>query len=332
MAAAAVLVAPLVVGVTAVGDAAAAPGIPPIAFHAAGGGLWTLDGGDTGIALAAGTSPAVAKVLNGNATQLAYQDAAGTLQYRGLDENQDGQPMAAGTSPAITELQPPSTPEGQYLGSRYEVAFQNRSGNLQTAGYLRSREFALGMAAGTSPAITSLENGNDGLPHWQVAFQANTGTLFTVGDITGPQDLGYGMAPGTSPSIARSGIAGWTIAFQANTGTLWVVTNGVAQNLGYGMAPGTSPSIAPVGGGGIEIAFQANTGTLWTVGNNANLDWQLGMRPGSSPSIGQLPGGGFQVAFQDTGGQLWTVGGAGNQSYPLGVDDGTRPAIASALG
>jgi hypothetical protein len=50
------------------------------------------------------------------------------------------------------------------------------------------------MMAGTSPAITSLGGG------YEVAFQANTGSLWTVGtDSHGAWNLG--MMAGTSPAI-----------------------------------------------------------------------------------------------------------------------------------
>jgi hypothetical protein len=55
-----------------------------------------------------------------------------------------------------------------------------------------------------------------------VAFQANTGNLWTVGaDNRG--DWGLGMMAGTSPSIAVLPGGGYEVAFQANTGNLWTV-------------------------------------------------------------------------------------------------------------
>jgi hypothetical protein len=51
------------------------------------------------------------------------------------------------------------------------------------------------MASGTSPSITGLTNGS-----YEVAFQATTGVLWTVGSINkGPWSLA--MASRTSPSI-----------------------------------------------------------------------------------------------------------------------------------
>ena len=38
--------------------------------------------------------------------------------------------------------------------------------------------------------------------NYLVAFQSNSGDLFTYNSATGTKDLGMGMKPGTSPSIA----------------------------------------------------------------------------------------------------------------------------------
>jgi hypothetical protein len=70
------------------------------------------------------------------------------------------------------------------------------------------------MAAGTSPSITALTSGA-----WKVAFQANTGSLWTAGPSNA--NLGLGMAAGTSPSITALTSGAWKVAFQANTGSLW---------------------------------------------------------------------------------------------------------------
>jgi Ca2+-binding RTX toxin-like protein len=143
----------------------------------------------------------------------------------------------------------------------------------------------------------------------QVAFQANTGSLWIVDQWTGAKDLTAGMAPGTSPSINNWG----EIAFQANTNSLWTNKNGA---LNLGMMPGTSPSIdddccALTGAGG-QIVFQANTGDLWQVGGSSNNNsWNLGMRAGTSPSIGHETAntGALDnyVAFQANTGHLWNL-------------------------
>ena len=78
---------------------------------------------------------------------------------------------------------------------------------------------------------------------WDVAFQANTGELWEVGNGAGSLTAGalkLGMMPGTSPAIATTPGGGWDIAFQANTGELWEVGNGggslTAGALKLGMA------------------------------------------------------------------------------------------------
>ena len=313
------------------GVANAAGGFPAVAFHAAGDDLWTLTNGNGktyGAQVADGTSPAITTTQSGYDIQVAFQNRSGILQMVGSTTGYGGQAMASGTSPSITEIQPPSTPEGQYIRSGWQAAFQNAAGNLQTVGFLRPREFSLGMAPGTSPAIASLANGNDGLPHWQVAMQANTGNLITVGDFSLPQDTGFGMAAGTSPAIARLPQGGYVIAFQANNGRLYTTGSQGARDWGVGMRPGTSPSIATVNAlGSIQIAFQSDAGDLWTVGAAGTRNWQLQMDPRSSPSIGQVPGVGLELAFTSAGGELWTVGDIGNQNWSLGVAPGTSPSI-----
>ena len=100
------------------------------------------------------------------------------------------------------------------------------------------------MMKGTSPAISGLPAGG-----YEVAFQANTGNLWYVGQGSGSitrGDRGLGMKAGTSPAIAALPAGGFEVAFQANTGNLWVVGEGSGSitrgDWGLGMA-GTSPDI-----------------------------------------------------------------------------------------
>ena len=132
----------------------------------------------------------------------------------------------------------------------------------------------------------------------EIAFQANTGNLwtYTVGDPG--SNIGMGMMAGTSPSVAPlSGIgSNHEIAFQANTSNLWT-TGAFGQGpTPYGLAAGTSPSI-----GGSELAFQADGGYLWIIGSNATGggDTGLGMMAGTSPSMD-----GSHIAFQANTGAL----------------------------
>ena len=168
---------------------------------------------------------------------------------------------------------------------------------------------------------------------YEVAFQANSGYLYTYSPTHGALNWTQGMAPGTSPSIA-SVDGGYEIAFQANTGQLITVGAAGGTSWGLGMMPDTSPSIAALAGGGYEVAFQANTGDLWTVGAGGGSQyhgsWNFGMMARTSPSISGLIQGGYEVAFQTNTGDLWTVGaGAGSAgvAWSLGMMVATSPAI-----
>ena len=98
------------------------------------------------------------------------------------------------------------------------------------------------MMAGTSPSIAKLADGS-----YVMAFQANTGYLYTAG-AQGTRNWGLGMKTGTSPSIAAVGAGGFQVAFQANTGYLWTVGSGAgAVNDGdrrLGLNTKSSPAIA----------------------------------------------------------------------------------------
>jgi hypothetical protein len=94
--------------------------------------------------------------------------------------------------------------------------------------------------ARTSPSIVALPAGG-----FEVAFQANTGALWTVG-AAGNTAWSLGMRAGTSPSIAALPAGGFEVAVQTNTGDLWTVGRGLnAQDKDWraGMLSGTSPDI-----------------------------------------------------------------------------------------
>jgi Ca2+-binding RTX toxin-like protein len=152
----------------------------------------------------------------------------------------------------------------------------------------------------------------------QIAFQADTGDLWTwtIGDPG--SNTGLGMRAGTNPSVTPSASSGSNhqIAFQANTGALWTASASGVSNTGLGMAAGTSPSID-----GSGVAFQANTGNLWTV--KAGGVWSatpFGMVAGTSPSRAAVG----DVAFQAKGGNLWYLdeGDTG-----VGMKAGTSPSL-----
>ena len=82
-------------------------------------------------------------------------------------------------------------------------------------------------------------------PPCSVAFQANTGNLWTLDPDLNEVDRGLGMMADTSPSITPVGSGNfYAVAFQANTGNLWTLDPGPgAVDRGLGMRTGTSPSV-----------------------------------------------------------------------------------------
>jgi hypothetical protein len=91
-------------------------------------------------------------------------------------------------------------------------------------------------SAGTSPSITALSGGG-----YEMAFQANTGDLVSIGS-AGNRNWGFGMMSGTSPAITAVG-GSYEMAFQANTGSLWSVGEDMHGSWGFGMISGTSTAI-----------------------------------------------------------------------------------------
>jgi hypothetical protein len=297
-----------------------ADAVPSGGFENAFSGAGTTDLWTSGTAgtqdwastVASGTSPAVAAVAGGY--EIAYQTDDGDLAVAGTDGTEDtGLGMMPETSPSIHGL----------LSGGYEVAFQANTGDLWVTGTSWTGDTGQGMAAGTSPSITVTSSS------YEVAFQANTGYLYTWNNLTGPSYLGFGMMPGTSPSITGLWIGGTEIAFQANTGDMWVTGNAGTRDWGAGMDPASSPSIV-VTGGGYEVAFQTNTHDLWTLGTDGYDDWHLGMMPGTSPAINSVSGGGagYEIAFQASNGTLWNAGADGTGGNTYGLAPGTSPTIA----
>ncbi|HEX4454685.1 MAG TPA: glycoside hydrolase domain-containing protein [Kofleriaceae bacterium] len=161
----------------------------------------------------------------------------------------------------------------------------------------------------------------------QLAFQANTGDLWTTGT-AGTKNWKLGMMDGTSPAICQLATGGFEVAFQANTTSLWTVGDGGDKDWSLGMMTGSSPSITCLPSGGYEVAFEANTTSLWTVGTAGDKNWSLGMMSGTSPAIAAIASGGYEVAFEANTTSLWTVGTAGDRDWNLGMMAGTSPAIA----
>jgi hypothetical protein len=95
----------------------------------------------------------------------------------------------------------------------------------------------LGMMAGTSPSICALAGGVG----WAVAFQANTGDLWVVGESSQgsfPGNMNLTMMPGTKPSIRGLNPVSWEVAFQFDNGQLWVVgSDAPASSTGWEAPP-----------------------------------------------------------------------------------------------
>ena len=188
------------------------------------------------------------------------------------------------------------------------------------------------------------------VPRAGVAFQANTGSLWTWNGAQGTSGYGasanLGMSPGSSPDITSLGNGQSAAAFDANTGSLWTWigapgTTGYGAPAKLGIAPGTSPSVTSLGNGQVAVAFNANTGSLWTwIGAPGTTGYgapaALGVAPGTSPSVTSLGNGQVAVAFKANTGSLWTwIGAPGTTGYgapaALGMAANSSPSI-TALG
>ena len=162
-----------------------------IAFQANTGVLYTVGtyektphGAWAGATMQKGTSPSITALPAGG-YQVAYHGSDGGLYTIGHWANKAvARDIAPGTSPSITAFQ-----------DTYEVAYNGTDGDLRTTGK-EVKDWGLGMMAGTSPSITSVNNGNS----YEVAMQSHTGVLWT----TGHEFANYNipMKAGTSPAIA----------------------------------------------------------------------------------------------------------------------------------
>jgi hypothetical protein len=301
-----------------------------VAFQANTGSLWSTGTDNHGTwaqQIKPGTSPAITVLASGG-YQMAYQDNDGHLWTTGTAGTTEWglANVMPGTSPAITNLP----------GGGYEVAYQDNHGILQSVGSgggSDTVDWGAGMMPGTSPAITYQAGGYG----YKIAFQANTGHLWSCGNPC--QDWGLGMMAGTSPAITSLAGGGYEMAFQANTGILWSIGSGGGSdnhgNWGLRMKPGTSPAITGLAPGGYEMAFQGPHGNLWSWGSGPGSDnhgnWSRPMMAGTSPAITGLLGSGYVMALQGPRGYLWTDGAAGATYWGLGMMAGTSPSIEAPI-
>ena len=334
-----------VAGVLAAPSLAAPPGVE-VAFN---GGTHSCNleswigpadegGGSLGNAICSDIAPdsSPSQVILANGTQVvAFQGLNGNLwtfrENPGTDGSQHNQnvPMMPDTSPSIA-----------VYGSETAIAFQGSNGHLWTSvgsgGSVGTAvDTGLGMAAFSSPSIGVLTD-SSGDQYMVVAFQANTGILWTYGALpgkfSGSFNTGLGMASGTSPSLTvAGGIA--QVAFQANTGILWTwhgngaIDTGGVLNTGLAMGAGTSPSItAGINGSFSDVAFQDNHGDLQLYSETSDFQFSgfsnfgadFPMAAGSSPSITALDTGQPAVAYRTNTGLLSTVLGTANNINQAG--------------
>ena len=162
------------------------------------------------------------------------------------------------------------------------------------------------------------------------SFEASSNDLNLYSSSDTDRALSLGIAPGTSPSIARLSNGTYEVAFEgAGNDDLWLysTSTGAATHLGLGMMAGTSPSIAALTDGSYQVAFQANTGDLYLYTPGKNSPLGLGMMKGTSPSITGLPDGSYEVAFQANTGDLYLYTPGKNSPLGLGMMKGTSPSI-----
>jgi hypothetical protein len=212
----------------------------------------------------------------------------------------------------------PGFPDAYWTHQRVHQYSGNLSQSWGGVGVSIDADWVDGAVSGTPTTVAISKN--------EVAFQANTGSLWSMGsDLHG--DWGQKMMAGTNPSITALSGGGYEMAFQTNAGTLTTIGSAGNNNWKLGMKAGSSPSITGLSNGSFEVAFQANTGNLWSWGSDVHGDWGQGMMAGTSPSISALSGGGYEMAFQANVGTLITIGSAGNQNWQLGMKTGSSPSI-----
>lgn len=235
---------------------------------------------DTGVTVRTGTSPTIAADRIGGFMAAAQADNSELTTYSSATGvNNTHQGLLVDTSPSIAALS----------NSSYKIAFQSNigqliliNGNGDPASLVNTQ---YGLRGHTSPSIAAAPTGAG----YSVAFQANTGVMWSYSPTSGGFNTNQGMMAGTNPAIAYASGSYW-VAFQSNVGQLTVIkANGDASsvtNPKFGMASWSSPAIAPARGAAVQVAFQSNANQLWTwtTGTSGNNTLQP-MDGRSSPSI-----------------------------------------------
>ena len=308
-----------------------------VAYQGTNGDLWTVAadaaGGvsapaDSGLGMAAHTSPSIAMVASGY--EIAFETNTDLLGLDGTEvASVTSSPMAAGVSPSITTIA---------SNGGYEVAYQASSASVATYGDAGTGGLGLGMAAGTSPAVTGTANGG-----YEIAFQANTSTLWTTGSLGGGNS-GLAMAAGTSPGITASASAsspGYEIAFQASSHTLSETGNGGTVTTNLAMTgspaiagvllsqPASTTSLAPPVVPSLQVGYQAG-GTLEYVSTvtGAGTTSQP-IATGTSPVQVVLANGETPFFWHGANGDLWRTTPNGPSDLGIAMAAGTSPSVVA---
>jgi hypothetical protein len=253
------------------------------AYQGTDGHLWVVSptgaATDTGLAMAAGTSPSITATDSTNFT-VAFQAPTTYLwTYSSKTGARNvGLSMAPGTSPSAT-----LTTDG------VAIAYVDGNGNLcvsdPTLGF---GGYGAPVAAGTSPAITYIPGLKDG---YRIVYQAPDHQVRTA-DSTSAQTAPTPLtaATGTSPAITTLPTHEIDIAVNGTDLTVHVLAStGAVTNTNAPIRARTSPSIAPAADGGPVVAWQDFTNTVSTFSLGAGVTHTgLTIAPTSSPSIAQI--------------------------------------------
>jgi hypothetical protein len=211
--------------------------------------------------------------------------------------------MAMGLTAATLAVSPAATADSADFG--FSVAFQGSNGDLWTVDRTGApHDTSLGMAPQTNPSM--MEACVAGACPIQIAFQANTGILWTLNMRTGvPSNTGLPMLAGTSPSLSYTSTGAVEVAYTGANGDLWTYVAGVGgTDTAKPIAGSPSISMMPNSGEPV-IAYQTVFGgymcLLYSDGSNPCPGGV--MDPASSPSITYaattvFPGDTVEVAYE----------------------------------
>lgn len=207
------------------------------------------------------------------------------------------------------------------IPNQLTIAGQGTDTSLWVVTSAGATSLHLGMASGTSPAITQIGNG------YELAEQVNTNALWTEssGGVTSAWNVG--MATHTNPAIATV-LGGYETAVQTNGNDLWTVGTHDTTDQHLAMAPGSSPAIADQPNAYV-VAFRDSAGKLEVTGPKGTTEYQVGVAANTSPAITETSAGSWAVAYQSTAGTLCVLTPDGSVTTYTGstMAAGTSPAI-----